>query len=135
MDDYKDRRAFERLEIPGMKAALISQFLHGILSYKIFTIFTEILMKQDLLKNISVNGACINSKNRLQPGDDVHMIISLPGDKNIPVKGSVKWISETDNREYFAGVQFMAFSKGKNYNSFDRLKQLNDYIPPGAVRN
>lgn len=134
MEDNKNRRAFERLEIPGMKAVLLSQFFHTLLSFRFFSIVAEVLMKYNLLINISVNGACIQSKNRYNPGEDVHLIISLPGDKNIPVKGIVRWTS-SENSEYYSGIQFMAFSKGKNYNSMDRLKKLSNYFPPGAVRN
>ena len=135
MDDFKDRRAYERLEIPGIKAALVSQFLHNVLSIKIFSFFANILMKQNLLKNISVNGACLFVKNQYKAGDNIHLLISLPNDKNIPVKGNVRWISETESNSYYAGVQFMAFSKGRSYNSIDRLKNLNDYLPPDEVRH
>ncbi len=135
MDDVKDRRSYERLKIPGMKAALVSQFLLNLLSIKLFSIFAYILMKQNLLINISVNGACIQSKNRFNTGDPVHLIISLPGDKKIPVKGNVRWTYQNEDNSHFAGVQFLAFSKGKSYNSKDRLKLLNNYIPPQQEEN
>ncbi len=135
MDDVKNRRAYERLEIPGMKAVLVSQFLHNLLCTKIFSIFADLLMKQNLLKNISVNGACIQSKNRFNMGDPVHMIISLPEDKKIPVKGNVRWTHQSVDSMHVAGIQFLAFSKGKSYNSLDRLKQLNNFVPPNTVQN
>ena len=92
-------------------------------------------MKQNLLKNISVNGACIQSKSRFNTGDPVHMIISLPGDKKIPVKGNVRWTYQSEDSNHIAGIQFLSFSKGKSYNSMERLKRLNNYVPPGAVQN
>lgn len=134
MDEQKDRRSFDRLEIPGMKAVLLKGHWYQIFSYRLlYRIFRFLLRKTDL-KNISVSGACIASEKNFNTGDAVHMIILIPGSSFIPVKGSVRWSANSQDRNgYYAGVQFEAFSSGKKYNSYESLKQLQNHAKASII--
>jgi Tfp pilus assembly protein PilZ len=127
MEEQKDRRSFDRLEIPGMNAILLRGQWYQILSYKLFFRLLKFLFKKTQLKNISVSGACISNDRNYNKGDQVHMIISVPGATYIPVKGSVRWSKDIAGNNGFAGVQFEAFSSGKKFNSYNSLKQLQNH--------
>ena len=134
MEDKKDRRSFDRLEIPGMKAVLLKGHWYQILSYRLLYRIFRFLFKKTHLKNISVSGACIECDQNFNTGDAVHMIISIPGSSFIPVKGSVRWSSNSfDSHGYYAGVQFEAFSSGKKFNSYESLKQLQNHAKAKVV--
>jgi hypothetical protein len=134
MDENKDRRSFDRIEIPGMNAVLVNNYWYYLFSFKLLYSFVEIIFKKTPLKNISVTGACLVSKQNFEPGDSIHMILSVPGMRKIPVTGSIRWSSfSTDQNTYYAGVQFMAFNKGKRYDSYQRLKQINELVAEPAV--
>lgn len=128
MDKIKDRRSFDRLEIPGMKAVLVNNYWYQLFSYKLLYNILKILLKKTHLKNISVSGACILSRKNFHTGDSIYLIISLPGSAFIPVKGSVRWTSDkTEQNMYYAGIQFEAFRNGTKYNSYESLKQLHSH--------
>ena len=134
MEDNKDRRSFDRLEIPGMKAVLLKSHWYQLLSYKLFYGILKFLLKKTPLKNISVSGACITSNQSYNTGDSVHMIITIPGSSFIPVKGSVRWSSNrNDDNLFYAGVQFEAFSSGGKFNSYESLKQLQNHAKATIV--
>jgi len=134
MEEMKDRRSFDRLEIPGMNAILLKGSWYQILSYKLLFRVLKFLFKKTQLKNISISGACIASDHHYNTGDPVHMIISVPGSPYIPVKGSVRWASNnSDNNEYYAGIQFEAFSSGGKFNSYESLKQLQNHAKAKPV--
>ena len=134
MEDKKDRRSFDRLEIPGMKAVLLKGHWYQILSYRLLYRIFKFLFKKTLLKNISVSGACIACDQHFNTGDAVHMIISIPGSSFIPVKGSVRWSSNSiDSKGYYAGVQFEAFSSGSKFNSYESLKQLQNHAKATVI--
>jgi len=134
MEEKKDRRSFDRLEIPGMKAVLLKSHWYQILSYRLLYGILKFLFKKSQLKNISVSGACIESKRVYNTGDSIHMIISIPGSSYIPVKGSVRWAADNSNGNgYYAGVQFEAFSSGKKFNSYESLKQLQNHAKATIV--
>ena len=135
MDENKDRRSFDRLEIPGMQAVVVKGHWFQILSYRLLYSILKFLFKKTQLKNISVSGACIENDHRLNTGDSVHMIISVPGSSYIPVKGSVRWASNnSDSKGYYAGIQFEAFSSGKKFNSYQSLKELQNHAKATVVR-
>ena len=134
MKEKEDRRSFDRLEIPGMKAVLLKGHWYQILSYRLLYKIFKFLLKKTQLKNISVSGACITCDKVFNTGDAVHMIISIPGSSFIPVKGSVRWSSSSvDSKEYIAGVQFEAFSSGKKFNSYESLKELQNHVKATVV--
>jgi len=133
MEENKDRRSFDRLEIPGMKAVLVKGRWYQILSYRLLYRFLKFLFKKAQLKNISVSGACVVSDRNFHTGDSVQMIISIPGSSFIPVKGNVRWSSKDTDLNY-AGVQFEAFSSGKRYNSYESLKQLQNHAKATVAR-
>lgn len=132
MEDFKDRRSFDRLEIPGMKAVLLKSHWYQLLSYKLLYSILKFVLKKTPLKNISVSGACIACNQTYNTGDAVHMIITIPGAKHIPVKGSVRWSSNGSDHNY-AGVQFEAFSSKGKYNSYESLKQLQNHAKATVV--
>ena len=135
MEEKKDRRSFDRLEIPGMKAVLVKNHWYSLLSSKLIYNLLKVLLKKSHLKNISVSGACIECKRAYTAGESIHMIITVPGVSFIPVKGSVRWSSNLDQgNKFYAGVQFEAFSNGKKYNSYDTLKQLQNHAKATIVR-
>ena len=134
MEEMKDRRSFDRLEIPGMNAILLKGHWYQILSYKLLFRLLKFLFKKTQLKNISISGACIANDRNYHTGDPVHMIISVPGSSYIPVKGSVRWASnQSENSGHFAGIQFEAFSSGGKFNSYESLKQLQNHAKAKVV--
>lgn len=134
MEEKKDRRSFDRLEIPGMQAVLLKGYWYQILSYKLLFRILKFLFKKTHLKNISVSGACIACERSFDTGEHVHMIISIPGSSYIPVKGSVRWAANSSERSgYYAGIQFEAFSSGKKFNSFETLKKLQNHAQAKVV--
>lgn len=134
MENVKDRRSFERMAIPGMKAVLVNNYFYYLFSFRFLYNIIELIFRKIELINISLTGACLLSKQNFEPGQSVHMIISVPGMSKIPVTGSVRWSTNASDQEaYMAGIQFMAFNKGKRYNSFKRLKQINELMPQPAT--
>ena len=135
MEDKKDRRSFDRLEIPGMQVVLLKGYWYQILNYKLLFKILKFLFKTTHLKNISVSGACIANKRNYNKGEHVHMIMSIPGSSYIPVKGSVRWASDSSEKQDYAGIQFEAFSKGKKYNSYESLKKLQNHAHEKVAGN
>lgn len=128
MNNIKDRRSFDRLTYPHMTSYLVNAKWLSCLQYRIFYILASMLPVKALLQNISASGFCILSHYRLKRGDAIHLILSVPGRKNIFIKGTVSWISASgDTDSYFVGGQFQAFGRGKKYNSYDILEQLHQY--------
>jgi len=81
------------------------------------------------LFNITKSGVCFASDKKFDAGEHVCIDIIIPGEKELRLYGSIKWINEdltTDAR--LIGAQFSAFGKGRTYNSLkslDRLRTLH----------
>jgi hypothetical protein len=73
------------------------------------------------VNNFSREGLGILSTEALNTGDDVELVVNIPGD-NMPVmvKGEVAWTlgPSPDNRQHKSGVRF------KNINNADRSRIL-----------
>ena len=81
------------------------------------------------LFNITKSGICFASDKKFDAGEHVCIDIIIPGEKELRLYGSIKWISEDMASEAcLIGAQFSAFGKGRNYNSLkslDRLRTLH----------
>jgi len=94
--------------------------------------FFERFSKPMVLFNITKSGVCFASEKKFDAGENVCIDIIIPGEKELRLYGSIKWISEDmANDARLIGAQFSAFGKGRNYNSLkslDRLRTLHqDY--------
>ena len=60
-------------------------------------------------------------------GEPVFVDIKIPGEKNIRLIGNIKWINHRfPGKSSLIGAQFLAFGKGRNYNSTKTLERLRD---------
>ena len=111
-----ERRQLERFKIPG---AQVRYKQHG--GFRESKEITATVPLVDFTK-ISVR---FKSKQTLQPGALVELIIMIPGKKKIQVKGNVIWSTEaTENREGYAVVQFLPFGTDERYNTMRSHDQL-----------
>ena len=118
MDDIKDRRSFDRLNPPEISALLINSNWYYFLRYKLFRSIALFILRNSNFK----------------PGDIIRMIIYAQGQKNIFIKGTVRWISPgTENNTYYAGIRFVAYGNRKRYNSYKTLDQLRLFAMQNAV--
>jgi hypothetical protein len=123
-----DKRAFDRIQIPGASVIFRKKNKLG---------FFERFSRPMELFNITKSGVCFASDKIFYAGEHVCIDIIIPGEKEIRLYGSIKWISEdmsTDAR--LIGAQFSAFGKGRNYNSLkslDRLRTLHQEY--GQIEN
>jgi len=115
-----DKRAFERIQIPGASVIFRKKNKLG---------FFERFSKPMELFNITKSGICFASDKKFDAGEHVCIDIMIPGEKELRLYGSIKWINEDMNTEgRLIGAQFSAFGKGRTYNSLkslDRLRTLH----------
>lgn len=132
LDDFKDRRSFDRLAFSEITTCMYNHHWNYLLKNKLLrTIFVQMTGKSSLF-NLSSSGSCIISKSTLKLGHAVCLIINIPGEKSISVKGTVSWISpEVLADGSYIGIQFLAFSNWKRYNSYKILGQLRRF----AIQN
>lgn len=77
--------------------------------------------------NLSKSGAGFISALRLKKDENIKLKIKFPGEKDLVLKGKVKWIDQINgNGTYRYGIQFHPFGHRKHYNSFENLKRLNN---------
>lgn len=82
-----------------------------------------------LLNDITKSGVGFSMTKTVARGDLVNLKIEIPGQKNIQVKGQVRWVSEQDDKQELAvGVQFLPFGSMKHYNSFNTRERLENLI-------
>jgi hypothetical protein len=113
-ESKKERRHLERFEVPGAQIL----FKPG-KKFRLFERFTGPLP----LKDITKNGARIIIDQPLERGTLINIEIRIPGQGKIKVKGHVVWNSYP-NDPLQAGVQFLPYGEGKQYNSFSIRQQL-----------
>ena len=123
MTEKSDKRAFNRMQIPGASVIFRKKNKLG---------FFERFSKPMELFNITKSGICFASDKKFDAGEHVCIDIIIPGEKELRLYGNIKWISEDMVTEAcLIGAQFSAFGKGRNYNSLkslDRLRSLHqDY--------
>ena len=120
MVEKADKRAFDRMQIPGASVIFRKKNKLG---------FFERFSRPMELFNITKSGICFASDKKFDAGEDVCIDIIIPGEKELRLYGNIKWISEDiSDDECLIGAQFSAFGKGRNYNSLkslDRLRNLH----------
>ena len=120
MAEKSDKRAFDRLRIPGASVIFRKKNKLG---------FFERFSRPMELFNITKSGICFASDKKFDAGEHVCIDIIIPGEKELRLYGSIKWITENmANEACLIGAQFSAFGKGRNYNSLkslDRLRMLH----------
>ena len=123
MAEKIDKRTFDRMQIPGASVIFRKKNKLG---------FFERFSRPMELFNITKSGVCFASDKKFYTGEHVCIDIIIPGEKELRLYGSIKWISEDMTTDAcLIGAQFSAFGKGRNYNSLkslDRLRALHqDY--------
>ena len=120
MTKKSDKRAFDRIRIPGASVIFRKKNRLG---------FFERFSRPMELFNITKSGICFASYKKFDTGEHVCIDIIIPGEQELRLYGSIKWISEDMSSEAcLIGAQFSAFGKGRNYNSLkslDRLRMLH----------
>jgi len=116
MVNENDKRTFSRIEIPGAVIIFKRRNKLGLL---------ERFSRPMQLLNITKSGICFKSEKKFNYGDHISVEINIPGEKHIIVEGDVKWLHEDlpDNM-CLVGAQFVAFGKGRQYNSLSSLERL-----------
>lgn len=127
MTKESDKRAFDRMEIPGASVIFRRRNKLG---------FLERYSKPMQLYNLTKSGICFASDKKINTGEPVYVEIHIPGEKDLQLNGRVKWINgDYDESDCLIGAQFSAFGNGPGYNpikSLDRLRILqNKYGYPG----
>ena len=134
MEDIKDLRSFDRHDTSELNALLITSNWYYLLRYKLFRRLALFILRKSQLQDLSTSGSCILTHSNFKPGDIIRMIIYARGQKNIFIKGTVRWISPgTENNTYYAGIRFVAYGNRKRYNSYKALDQLRLYTIQNAV--
>ena len=120
MTEKSDKRAFDRIQIPGASVIFRKKNKLG---------FFERFSKPMELFNITKSGVCFASDKNFDTGEHVCIDIIIPGEKELRLYGNIKWINEDMTTEArLIGAQFSAFGKGRTYNSLkslDRLRTLH----------
>jgi len=128
MDEIKDRRSVDRFLCNEATVLIFKKYGYQYFRYRVLKNIAMCMPKMSHVQDISRSGTLILSKNVFKRGDEIRLIISVPGTKAIIIKGTVKWNSTNTFDLEHIGIQFLAFSNWKKYNSFNILKQLNLYI-------
>ena len=118
MQESNDRRSFDRLAIPQATASLLETKWFEMINKYLSFLVPGITSKNIIIKDISKSGACLVCEHQHECGDPIHLVVSIPGEKNILVKGHVRWVKKQDNQlQYCVGTQFYAYGSGKKLNS------------------
>ncbi len=123
MSDQKERRFYERIQIPGAEVAYRAR--------KRFNWFSGYDGPVPM-KDITKSGICFKLKTRLERGATVEIKINIPGEEQFSVTGNIVWTNiDRSPDDGYAGVQFRPFGKGHHYNSFrthERLEQITQHF-------
>ena len=116
MTEKSDKRAFDRIRIPGASVIYRKKNKLG---------FLERFSKPMQLHNITKSGVCFASDKKFDMGESVCIDINIPGEKELRLYGIIKWINEDHSgEECLIGAQFSAFGEGRDYNSLKSLDRL-----------
>ncbi len=127
MEGSKDRRSLDRLNVPSATAQVMDKKWFDIVSNYLSFVVPGKGTKDIIVKDISKSGACLNCEHRHECGDPVNMVVSIPGEKDIWIKGHVRWVEKLDGQyQYCIGIQFYAYGTGKKLNSMRTLEQLRN---------
>jgi len=59
------------------------------------------------LSDISAQGACIATKQRISIDDEIGILVKLPdGKEPVPLNGRIKWVKDKNPSTWHAGVEF-----------------------------
>jgi hypothetical protein len=134
MNETKDRRTFDRLIVPEIKAFMINDTWYYLMRCKLFYSIAIFILGRNQIQNLSASGSCILSSNNFEPGKEIYLFLSSPGRKTIFIKGIVRWVSsDRENVMNYVGTQFLAYGNGKRYNSLKVLEQLHIYTLQNTV--
>ena len=116
MSSKSEKRAFERISIPGAIVEFRKQNKFG---------FLESFSKPMPLFNLTKSGICFASEKRLDRGEPLCIDITIPGEGKLRLYGKIRWINDDSHAwECLVGAQFTAFGKGSEYNSLKSLDRL-----------
>ena len=124
MTDFKERRNYPRVRVEGAQVAYKRKA-----GFDLFNRYSPTLQMKDLAKG----GICFETGLQLERGLIVEIKLALPGEKTINVKGKIVWSEDSEDGNTFAGVQFLPFGKGKQYNSFECWEKLEDITKSHAA--
>ena len=134
MNKVKERRALDRLSKPQSSVFLVKRPWFDIVGSILSLTILRRIFKATILKDISKSGACILSEQRFNCGDPINLILLGPGEKKVRIKGRVQWISfKSEENLFYVGTQFLAFGKGRMYNSFQCQEQLRLFNPQSPI--
>jgi hypothetical protein len=118
MEEMREQRAADRIRIPGAVVVFKKRNKFG---------FFERQSKPMQLFNINKSGLCFESDRQLNYGEYFAVDVSIPGEDNFRLLGNVRWAEEKyRNDSHRIGAQFLAFGKGRNYNSIKSLERLRE---------
>ena len=116
MTTKSDKRAFDRIAIPGASVSLRKQNKLG---------FLETFSKPMPLLNLTKSGACFASERKFDRGEPLCIDINIPGEEKLRLYGKIRWIkNDSPLQNCLVGAQFSAFGKGSEYNSLKSLDRL-----------
>ena len=125
MQESKDRRSFDRLAMPQATASLLEKKWFDVINRYLSFLVPANTSKNIVLKDISKSGACLVCEHQHECGDPIHLVVSIPGERNILVKGHVRWVKKQDDQiQYCVGTQFYAYGSAKKLNSLRTLERL-----------
>jgi Tfp pilus assembly protein PilZ len=117
---YRERRTFDRCAIEDGHVRYVEAFNLGL-----FKKYSSELP----LKDISQSGIRIEVNKFRKPGDEIDMLIDIPGYPSIQIRGHVRWIQEFENpKKIEIGILFLPFGSSKEYNSFRCKSRLDNTI-------
>ena len=114
-----ERRTFDRYSYDGAVVRFIKGKNLGIL--KKFS-------QNYPMKDISRSGMRFEFDRYKDPGSLMDVIVDIPGESNIHIRGNIQWVMEFDNsQKYEIGILFAPYGHRREYNPFrskDRLKNM-----------
>jgi hypothetical protein len=121
MDERRERRNLERLQIEGAKISLRRERSVNLL---------ERYSEPFPVKDMTWSSVRFLTDRLLQTGEVVELEIIVPGERKIHVRGHLVWTSaQANGEEHYAVVQFLPFGNEKPYNPMkykEILKRLID---------
>ena len=128
MDEPKDRRAFDRLVFSNIPASIFKNYWYYSLGQRLFKNLAWFEPIKSSVQDISTSGSLIITKSIFKQGQTILLIFSIPGLQRMIIKGKVRWTTTQAPDMKNIGIQFLAFSNWKKYNSFDVQKQLGSIL-------
>jgi hypothetical protein len=120
MEEQRDRRNLERLEIEGAKISLRREKSVNIL---------ERYSEPYPVKDLTWSSVRFITNRLLHTGESVEIELSVPGEKKIRVRGHLVWTSaRAEGHEHYAVVQFLPFGNEKPYNPIKYKEMLKKVI-------